>query len=115
MLLGQVCRCIALAVLVATALAAGPAHAGVRRGFDAALTAAKCPKVEEIQAPERLVLLSEWSGRSLIELARHAGLGSNVDNLGENDIFLPSDDGKRLAMLDSMAAGAAEGVARFKA
>lgn len=105
----------AFAVFICAALAGGgPAQAEIRKDFDKALAATNCPGIENIQPAERLVLLSEWSGHSLIELARRAGFGSNVNNLGENDTFLPSDDADKEAMLDRMAKGAAEGVARLK-
>lgn len=116
MLLGRACRRIGmLAVFMSAAFAVNSAHADVRQDFDKVLLATGCANVENIQAAERFVLLSEWSGRSLIELARRAGFGSNVNNLGENDTFLPADEAERSAMLDGMAAGAAEGLARLKA
>ncbi|MBK1868144.1 CHAT domain-containing protein [Aestuariivirga sp. YIM B02566] len=104
------------AIFICAAFAGGgPAQADVRKDFDKALAATNCPGIENIQAAERLVLLSEWSGHSLIELARRAGFGSNVNNLGENDTFLPADEADKAAMLDRMAKGAAEGVPRLKA
>ena len=103
------------AIFICAALAGGDAaHADVRADFDKALAATNCPGIENIQPAERLVLLSEWSGHSLIELARRAGFGSNVNNLGENDTFLPADEADKEAMLDRMAKGAAAGVARLK-
>ncbi|HTN97468.1 MAG TPA: hypothetical protein VL101_10870, partial [Nordella sp.] len=116
MLLGRTYRGFGmLAVFMGAAFAANPAQAGVRTDFDRALVATGCPNVENIQAAERLVLLSEWSGRSLVELARRAGFGSNVNNLGENYTFLAADEAEKSAMLDRMAMGAAEGVARLRA
>jgi CHAT domain-containing protein/TPR repeat protein len=104
------------AVFICAALVdGGPAQADVRKDFDKVLAATNCPGIENIQPAERLVLLSEWSGHSLIELARRAGFGANVNNLGENETFLPSDDADKEAMLDRMAKGAADGVARLKA
>lgn len=104
------------AIFICAAFAGGgPAQAEVRKDFDKALAATNCPGIENIQPAERLVLLSEWSGHSLIELARRAGFGSNVNNLGENDTFLPADDADKAAMLDRMAKGAADGVAHLKA
>lgn len=116
MLLGRTCRGFAmLVVFMGAAVAATPAQADVREDFDRTLVATGCPNLENIQAAERFVLLSEWSGRSLIELARRAGFGSNVNNLGENDTFLPADEAEKSAMLDRMAMGAAAGVARLGA
>jgi CHAT domain-containing protein len=104
------------ALFISAALAGGgAAYADVRTDFDKALAATNCPNIENIHPTDRFVLLSEWSGRSLIELARRAGFGSNVNNLGENDTFLPADDADKAEMLDRMAVGAAEGVARLKA
>lgn len=104
------------AVFIHAVLAGGTAaQADVRTDFDKALAATSCPGLENIQPAERLVLLSEWSGRSLIDLARRAGYGANVNNLGENDTFLPSDDADKTAMLDRMAKHAADGVPRLKA
>lgn len=115
MLPGQAYRRIGALVFFGAALAASPAEANVRTDFDEALAATNCPNIENIQPAERLVLLSEWSGHSLIELARRAGLASKVNNLGENDSFLPPEGAEKSAVLDRMAAGAAEGVARLKA
>lgn len=116
MLLAQAYRSLGVfAVFISAVLAGGSVHADVRQDFDKALAATNCPNIENIQPVDRFVLLSEWSGRSLIELARRAGFGSNVNNLGENDTFLPADDADKTEMLDRMAAGAAEGVARLKA
>lgn len=104
------------AVFIHAVLAGGTAaQADVRKDFDKALAATNCPGLENIQPAERLLLLSEWSGRSLIDLARRAGYGANVNNLGENDTFLPSDDADKTAMLDRMAKNAADGVPRLKA
>lgn len=104
------------AAFICAVLAGGAAaQADVRQDFDMALAATNCPGLENIQPAERLVLLSEWSGRSLIDLARRAGFGANVNNLGENDTFLSSDDTDKTAMLDRMAKHAADGVPRLKA
>lgn len=117
MLLAQTYRPLGVfAVFICAVLAGGAAaQADVRQDFDKALAATSCPGLENIQPAERLVLLSEWSGRSLIDLARRAGFGANVNNLGENDTFLPSDDADKTAMLDRMAKHAADGVPRLKA
>ena len=98
------------AIFLLTAGFASTVHADVRRDFDAALSGVDCPGVANMSGPERLVLLSEWSGRSLIELARRAGFGSKIDNLGEEGRFLSDDEN---IMLDKMAAAAPGAVSRF--
>ncbi len=88
--------------------------AGVRADFDAELRRLHCPGADALSEGMQLVLLSAWSGRSLVEMARKAGFSAEIDALGEDARLLPDDDDARRDMLDRMAEVAAGGVTALR-
>lgn len=110
----HLCRSLTVALLVMGGMTL-TAHADARKDFDKALAATGCPDIVEQAASSRFVLLSEWSGRSLIDLARRAGFGDKINNLGEDENFLPEDEKEQAAILDKMAKAAGDATARLSA